>query len=124
MAMKFTNDKVPGNFINSYLPGEIHLRDQVLTAHAIISTDQVFADWQPADFDNLSIADFKIALDLQPEILLFGTGVTQRFPELGLMTEIMRAGTAIEVMQTAAACRTFNVLISENRSVIAALLVN
>ena len=122
--MQFTNDKVPGNFINTYLPGEIHLRDQILTTNAIISSDQLFVDWQPASFENMSIADFKIALDLQPEILLFGTGVTQRFPDLGLLTEIMQAGTAIEVMQTGAACRTFNVLISENRSVIAALLVN
>ena len=70
------------------------------------------------------MADFQPALDFQPEILLFGTGTSQQFPALSLMTEIMQAGTAIEVMETAAACRTFNVLISENRSVIAALLVN
>ena len=67
---------------------------------------------------------FGWALDLKPEILLFGTGNQQQFPDIGVLTDIMRAGTAIEVMQTEAACRTFNVLISENRSVVAALLVD
>jgi len=122
--MKFTTEKPQGNFIQSYLPGEIHLRDQVLHTHTILSADLIIADWQPAEFDDLSIADFKPALAHQPEILLFGTGPAQRFPALSLLTEIMRAGTAIEVMQTDAACRTFNILIAENRAVMAALLVS
>jgi len=122
--MKFTTDKVPGNFIRFYQPGEIHLRNQILTSHAIIGADSLITDWQPAEIDVLSIADFQAALDQKPEILLFGTGTTQQFPDIRLLTEIMQAGTAIEVMQTEAACRTFNVLIGENRSVIAALLIN
>ena len=122
--MKFSTDKVQGNFIQSYTSGVIELRDRNLTSHAIISADQIISDWQPASIDSLSLVDFQPALEMKPEILLFGTGEQQQFPDIGLLTDIMRSGTAIEVMQTHAACRTFNVLISENRSVVAALLVD
>ena len=61
---------------------------------------------------------------MQPDIILFGTGSRQRFPKLTLRTEIMQSGVAIEVMNTDAACRTYNVLIGENRSAVAALLID
>ena len=122
-TMRFTADNAQGNSIRSYEPGEIRLQDQTLCRHAIISRDQLIVDWQPPAINELSIADFQIALDLQPDIILFGTGARQQFPDLRLMTDIMRTGVAIEVMETHAACSTFNVLISENRAVVAALLV-
>jgi uncharacterized protein len=122
--MKFTPDSSQGNVIQSFTPGEIRLRDQTLHSNAIISHDQLLTDWDPPAIEALSIADFQLALDLQPDIILFGTGRTQRFPSMALMTEIMRAGVAIEVMQTDAACRTFNVLIGEHRAAVAALLID
>ncbi|MGI9290758.1 MAG: Mth938-like domain-containing protein [Gammaproteobacteria bacterium] len=122
--MKFSTDKVQGNFIHSYAKGVIQLRDRNLTNHTIISADHIISDWQPATIESMTVDDFRPALELKPEILLFGSGEKQQFPDIGLLTEIMRAGTAIEVMETHAACSTFNVLISENRSVVAALLVD
>jgi len=122
--MKLTSNKAQGNIIRSFKPGEIHLRDQVLTNHAIIGPEQIFPDWQPACFEELSIADFRLALDLRPDIILFGTGNTHRFPDITVTTEIMRSGCAIEVMQTDAACRTFNILVAENRAVVAALMID
>jgi uncharacterized protein len=122
--MKFTSDKAQRNVIRSFKPGEIHLRDRILTTNVIIGPDNIFPDWQPACFEDLSIADFQIALDQHPDIILFGTGATQRFPDITVTTEIMRSGVAIEVMQTDAACRTFNVLIGENRAAVAALLID
>jgi uncharacterized protein len=121
--MRFTADRAQGNVISSYIPGEIRLQNQTLNAHTIISRDELITDWQPPSLEELSIADFQPALDLKPDIILFGTGVSQRFPELRLMTEIMHQGVAIEVMDTHAACRTFNVLIGEYRAVVAALLI-
>ena len=123
-TMKFTPDSSHGNVIQSFTPGEIRLRDQIIHSNVIISHDQLLTDWNPPALDALSIADFQLALDLQPDIILFGTGRKQRFPSMALMTEIMRAGVAIEVMQTDAACRTFNVLIGEYRAVVAALLID
>jgi uncharacterized protein len=121
--MKFTADTTSGNVIRSYSPGEISLRDTVFTSHVIISQEQIISDWNPPAVDQLSIADFAPALGLKPDIILFGTGLQQRFPDISLLTEIMRSGVAIEVMDTTAACRTFNVLIGEYRPVVAALLI-
>jgi uncharacterized protein len=121
--MKFTADTASGNVIRSYSPGEISLRDTVFTSHVIISQEQIISDWNPPAVDQLSIADFAPALELKPDIILFGTGLQQRFPDISLLTEIMRSGVAIEVMDTTAACRTFNVLIGEYRPVVAALLI-
>ena len=121
--MKFTADTAQGNIIRSYSPGEIKLRDATLNTNVIISQDRVIADWEPPAIERLSIADFAPALEQKPEILLFGTGRGQQFPDIALLTDIMRSGTAIEVMETAAACRTYNVLLGEFRAVVAALLV-
>jgi uncharacterized protein len=122
--MKLTADSGSGNVIRSYSPGEIHLRNEVICSNVIISRQDLITDWQPPAIKDLSIADFQPALALKPDVILFGTGVNQQFPDISLLTEIMRTGVAIEVMVTPAACRTFNVLISEQRAVVAALLVN
>ena len=121
--MKFTADSTNGNIIRSYTPGEIKLRGEIIRSNLIISQDKVIPDWDPPAIEQLSIADFAPALEQKPEIILFGTGPLQKFPSISLLTEILRSGTAIEVMETGAACRTYNVLIGEFRSVVAALLI-
>ena len=121
--MRFSSDPTEQNHIRAYEPGAIHLRDRTLTSNIIISADQIIEDWQPAPLAELSIADFAAAIELQPDVILFGTGAEQRFPDIALLTAIMQQGVAIEVMETHAACRTFNVLINEHRAAVAALLV-
>jgi len=122
--MKFTADSISGNIIRSYTPGQIKLRDDIIRSNLIISQDKVIPDWDPPAIEHLSIADFAPALEQKPDIILFGTGRRQNFPSISLLTEILRSGTAIEVMETGAACRTYNVLIGEYRSVVAALLID
>jgi len=121
--MKLSAESGSGNVIRSFRPGELRLTEQTFDVHVILSANKIIRDWNPAAFSELSIADFEPAIALDPEIILFGTGERQRFPDNALMTEIMRQGIAFEVMDTAAACRTFNVLVSEFREVVAALLV-
>ena len=121
--MKLSAESGSGNVIRSFRPGELRLAEQTFKSHVILSASEIIQDWKPAAFPELSIADFEPAIALSPEIILFGTGEQQRFPDNALMTEIMRQGIAFEVMDTAAACRTFNVLVSEFREVVAALLV-
>ena len=122
--MQFTSEKPASNTIRSYRAGEIQLADRVLDANVILSAAEIIEGWKPAPLAELSLADFEPALSLQPEIILCGTGQHQRFPDIHVLTEIMRMGIAIEVMETHAACRTFNVLIGEKRSVVAALLIH
>ena len=121
--MKLSAESGSGNVIRSFRPGELRLTEQTFDVHVILSANKIIRDWKPAAFLELSIADFEPAIALDPEIILFGTGEQQRFPDNALMTEIMRQGIAFEVMDTSAACRTFNVLVSEFREVVAALLV-
>jgi uncharacterized protein len=122
--MQLTSDPAASNQIRSFEQGAVHLRNEVIRSDVIISAEEVITDWQPSAFDELSINDFARALELNPDIILFGTGLRQRFPNITVLTEIMRKGVAIEVMETNAACRTFNVLVNEHRSVVAALLVD
>ncbi len=121
--MRFSSDPTEKNQIRSCAPGVVYLRDTSLHDHFIISAERIIADWNPPAIEALSLNDFAPALELQPDVILFGTGATQRFPDIALLTDIMRSGVAIEVMTTVAACRTFNVLINEQRAAVAALLV-
>ena len=92
--------------------------------HAVVVTpEQVKSDWRPESFDKLDESHFDYFLELQPEILLLGTGPRQQFPHPGLYRQLITAGIGIECMDTAAACRTFNILVAESRKVVAAILL-
>jgi len=121
--MLLTREQNSGNIIRSFSAGELRINDEIYTDHVIVSADTIIENWSPANIADLSIADFTDAMSATPEVIVFGTGITQTFPPLALMTDIMRRGIGFEVMDTGAACRTFNVLAAEGRKVIAALLL-
>ena len=79
--------------------------------------------WQVAGFDALTAADFDALLELKPEIVVFGTGASLRFPRPEITGALAQARIGLEVMDTRAACRTYNILLSEDRRVLAAILV-
>lgn len=121
--MQLDLEKGSGIVIRSFSAGKLHVNDQIIDRHVILTADEIVTDWAPALLDNLSITDFAAALERNPEVILFGSGLEQRFPNTQLITEIMRQGIGFETMDTAAACRTFNVLAAEQRRVVAALLL-
>jgi len=123
MSMLLNREQGNGNVIRSFSAGELHINDTIYTNHVIVSTDTIIENWLPADIMDLSIADFADAMSTTPELILFGTGTTQTFPPGAMITDILRRGIGFEVMDTNAACRTFNVLAGEYRKVVAALLV-
>lgn len=79
--------------------------------------------WPVDGFDQLTAHHFAELVKLGPELVLLGTGSLQRFPHPSLYADLIRAGIGIEIMTTAAACRTYNILASEGRMVVAALIV-
>lgn len=89
----------------------------------VVRAEEVRQDWSAASFENLSEADFDYFLDLKPEVLLFGTGPRQRFAHPRLYRALIEARIAVEFMDTAAVCRTYNILVAEDRKVIAAILI-
>jgi len=79
--------------------------------------------WAPSHLDELQPAHFEQMLSLRPELVIFGSGARLRFPPPALMRALIERRIGFETMDTAAACRTYNVLVSEGRSVLAALLL-
>jgi uncharacterized protein len=89
---------------------------------SIIVTAEGVESWQPASFDALSADDFKRLAELGVEIVLLGTGPRQRFPHPRLTAPLGAARVGLEVMDTKAACRTYNILVAEARRVALALV--
>ncbi len=123
--MKLTQDQPAGdvNYIRAYAPGRININDRLLKASLVLSPLKLMEDWPPQCLEDITLEHLEPALAQEPEILVIGTGPTLRFPEARIMAEIQQRGIGLEVLDTAAACRTYNVLVSENRNVVAALLM-
>ncbi len=101
----------------------LRINGQDFHSHVIVSAGLIVPDWNPRPIAELQIDDFQAALDCQPETILFGTGAKHRFVSNFLLTAIMSQGIGFEVMSTAAACRTYNLLLGEGRQIVAALLL-
>ena len=122
--MRFAEDDNPGRYqIRSYSAGEIAVNDERLTRSLVVSAARLIRDWPPQRFEDITREDLGIAAGLDPEILILGTGARVRFPHPSLVAGLQAQGIGVEVMDTAAACRTYNVLASEQRHVVAALLM-
>lgn len=89
----------------------------------VVLAEEVRSDWGAAGFDDLSETHFAYFLDFKPDVLLLGTGATQRFPHPRLYRTLTGAGIGVESMTTPAACRTYNILVAEGRKVVAAILI-
>ncbi len=89
----------------------------------VVTANGVRSDWTPSGFDDLTSAHFDYFLEMKPEVLLLGTGAKQRFARPELFSRLILAGISIEFMDTPAACRTYNILVAEDRKVVAAVLL-
>lgn len=109
--------------IRSYQPGRIQVNEQIFTHSLIITPQQLINPWPPRSIDELTAHSFDIIPTLKPDILLIGTGKQLIFIELALYGELINHGIGVEIMDTAAACRTYNALSAELRKVAAALII-
>jgi uncharacterized protein len=100
----------------------VMVNDERYTSSIVVSAEQVRPDWTVAHFDELNEAHFSYLAALKPDVLLLGTGAKQRFPHPRLFRALTEAGIGLECMDTPAACRTYNILVAEDRKVIAAIL--
>ena len=122
--MRFTEDSTSGvNVIRTYGNGELRVNEQVYRGGVILSAATVIADANVQNLDDLLALGLSRALALEPELVLLGTGARQIFPAPSFGAQFLRAGIGFEVMDTSAACRTFNVLVGEQRRVAAILLL-
>jgi len=122
--MKFTLDR-PGtlHIVRGYAPGRLRIGEREFARSVIVSAATLIEDWRPQHIGELTAADLEPALALEPQVLLLGSGARQAFPSPALLAQLYAARVGIEVMDTSAACRTYNVLVGEGRAVVAALII-
>ena len=122
--MKLQSDPHSGaNTITGYGDGYIAI-NQIPYSHAVLlSSDGEILKWSVKSFDELSAADFGQMVTLKPELVIIGTGKRQRFPKPELLKTLIEAKIGFEVMDSQAACRTYNILVGEGRQVLLALIV-
>ena len=114
---------LPGgvNAITGYGEGYVMVNGERRSSSVVVLPDRI-EEWPAKRFDQLSTEDFAYLKNLKAEIVLLGTGPRQRFPHPRLTAELAKAGIGLEVMDLQAACRTYNILVAEERKVAAALL--
>ncbi|MGH8275019.1 MAG: Mth938-like domain-containing protein [Gammaproteobacteria bacterium] len=111
--------------VRRYKPGELGVQGSRYTQSVVLTTERVINDWPPQSADAIEAAHLEILLELdpRPEIVLIGTGERQIFPSREVLAPLINAGTGFEIMDTRAACRTWNILLSEDRHAAAALIL-
>ena len=122
--MKLQSDPHSGaNTITGYGDGYVEI-NQTPYAHAVLlSSDGAISAWPVQSFDSLEASHFAQMVELKPELILIGTGSKQRFPEPELLKSLILAKIGFEIMDSQAACRTYNILVGEGRQVLLALIV-
>jgi uncharacterized protein len=122
--MKFTLENNPNvNVIRSYSQQELLIGEHRIRSSCIVMADALIAEWPPATLDDLQVNHFEPLFELRPELVLLGTGARQRFAPAQIRSAFAGRGIGIESMDLGAACRTFNILVQEDRRVAAALFL-
>jgi uncharacterized protein len=122
--LKLQSDPHSGaNTITGYGDGYVEI-NQTPYAHAVLlSSDGAISAWPVESFDSLETSHFTQMVELKPELILIGTGSKQRFPKPELLKSLILAKIGFEIMDSQAACRTYNILVGEGRQVLLALIV-
>lgn len=122
--MKFQPDLQPGvNMLSRHEPGRVWVGTTPHAGSVLVPWKGEVLPWAVERFEALTPEHFERAAALAPELVIFGSGARLRFPPPALMRALIERRIGFETMDTAAACRTYNVLASEGRSVLAALLL-
>jgi uncharacterized protein len=121
--VKFHLSTHSGNIVTGVGPGWVRIGATEYRESLVVTPKTIATGWAPAGFECLAEDDFARLVESAPEVVLFGTGATIRFPHPGLTRALVLARVGLEVMDTPAACRTFNILAAEGRRVTAALLL-
>ncbi len=121
--MKLHHDDITDrNVITGYAHDHVLINGEAHHGHLVVMPERIETGWAVNGFDGLSDGDVAVLAQLGVEIVLIGTGMRQRFPSPHIMRPLIDAGIGMEIMDVPAACRTYNILVGENRSVAAALL--
>lgn len=110
------------NVVTGYGPDHLMINKERHDGNTLVAANRVVAGWAPRGFDGLRAEDFAAVCELAPEVVIIGTGNRLRFPAPQVLRPLIEARIGYEVMDLPAACRTYNILATEGRAVVAALL--
>ena len=119
--LKFTRELSAALVIRSVSATVIRVNDDEYSTSIAITPEKLLGTWPDKDIGDLVDADFSSIFEAAPEVVILGTGASNIFPPRELTFAFARKGIGFEVMDTAAAARTFNVLANEDRKVAAVL---
>ena len=123
--MKFSEDVNFGSqVINRYDDNSITVNERIFTHSLIVSNFQLVENWPVNEINELSNQSLQAIIELQPEVIIIGTGKQILFPRPENYSSIINTGIGIEFMNTGAACRTYNILLSEDRKVAAGIIIS
>ena len=123
--MKLQPDRIAvANVISGYTRSSVQIGERTWRDSVVLPWQGAVTPWQDARFDTLGPQHFEALAVLGPELVLFGSGNALRFPRPEWLRPLIERRIGFETMDTAAACRTYNLLAAEGRSVIAALLID
>ncbi|MBX3630936.1 MAG: Mth938-like domain-containing protein [Nitrosomonas sp.] len=111
------------NVFSGYGEGYVMINKIRHEKNLIVFPDQLIEHWPVASVSELNLEHFDNVLSRKPEIILLGTGTQIRFPDYSLIARITQTRIGFEVMDTQAACRTYNILVEEGRQVAAAIIL-
>lgn len=122
--MLITRETSASNLIRAFEHDRIRIGEAWLTGSLIVTAEAIVSDWSPADPGRITIEDLAPALAQEPELVVVGAGSGPCVPDVDLMAALAEQSIGLEYMHTAAACRTYNVLVHEGRRVAAALILD
>lgn len=122
--MKLQADRAEGvNIINAYTADSVSVNGEVHTSSILVPPTGPVEPWAVRTLSDLTSTHFERMAEARPELVIFGSGRQLRFPSPSVLQPLMAARIGIETMDTAAAARTYNILVAEGRRVMAALLI-
>lgn len=120
--MKLTLDtRGDVNWIRGFAAGSVKIGERLVTRSCVVSADTLITEWNATSATELTASHLEPVFALNPEIVLLGTGRTQRFPSAQVREAFASRGIGLEPMDLHAACRTYNILVQEERRVVAML---
>ncbi len=111
------------NLITGYGEGWVEINRKRYSHSLIVLPESIIEDWPASDFESLTAEHFQKIAELKPEVVLLGTGAKHRFIHPRLTAPLTAIGISVECMDTAAACRTYNILMGEGRQVAAGVIL-
>jgi uncharacterized protein len=122
--MPLTEDNITSRYsISAYSSDGIVVNNQNYRQSLVLSAQTINSPWPVRSISELDESSLQIVLDMNPEVVLLGTGERQQFPEARIFALLGQAGIGLEVMNNGALCRTFNILVAEDRAVVAAIML-